>query len=736
MQDYINSLNERQKEAAMLIDGPVMVFAGAGTGKTRTLTTRVAYMLDSGIPANNILAITFTNKATNEMRERLQKLVGAKSHNLTISTFHSLCAHILRRDIVHLNYDRHFEIIDDEDQLKIVSEAIDNLRLDKKKITPKHCKKEINNCKCFDIKLESYEAKVFNEYQRLMKEYNLLDFEDLLIKTNELFTTCPDVLEKYRKIYNYVLVDEFQDTNLIQYKIVSMLCKNSRKLFVVGDDDQSIYSFRGTNYENMKLFKKDFPETKIILLEENYRSTQEILKGTNNLISNNDDRENKKLFSSREGSKDDVVITQLSGDREEVEYVITNINSLVNKGYKYSDIAILYRNTVVSRNFELAMVQNAIPYRIFGGISYLRRREIKDISAYLKLIMNHNDVNSFKRIVNAPARSIGKTTLDRLLEYKLETKKNLFDSIRDIDTIPQNKKKALTDFVEMINELDKKLDDTPLDTYFDELLKRTNYLEVIKDDEDEEERLENIKEFKSILVSVEDNGEIASRREKLMSAFDEAILADDKLQNQRQRQDGVTLSTVHSVKGLEFRCVFVVAFEAGLFPNMSYFMDVDIEEERRIAYVACTRAKDKLFLTCAKSRLLYGKKINNPQSQFLIEFIGVKGSEAIKSGSYRKQSSLDYEYGISQVEDDYNPFNQIEKKYEKDTESTDTSGELTDDKTFKVGDFVNHAVYGDGIIVSLEAKTDMGWLGKICFTAQGTIKTFDMMHKSIKKKVR
>ena len=275
-----------------------------------------------------------------------------------------------------------------------------------------------------------------------------MDFEDLLIKTNELFTTCPDVLEKYRKIYNYVLVDEFQDTNLIQYKIVSMLCKNSRNLFVVGDDDQSIYSFRGTNYENMKLFKKDFPETKIILLEENYRSTQEILKGTNNLISNNDDRENKKLFSSREGSKDDVVITQLSGDREEVEYVITNINSLVNKGYKYSDIAILYRNTVVSRNFELAMVQNAIPYRIFGGISYLRRREIKDISAYLKLIMNHNDVNSFKRIVNAPARSIGKTTLDRLLEYKLETKKNLFDSIRDIDTIPQNNSSSTPSKVE------------------------------------------------------------------------------------------------------------------------------------------------------------------------------------------------------------------------------------------------------------------------------------------------
>ena len=349
--------------------------------------------------------------------------------------------------------------------------------------------------------------------------------------------------------------------------------------------------------------------------------------------------------------------------------------------------------------------------------------------------MNHNDVNSFKRIVNAPSRSIGKTTLDRLLEYKVESKKNLFEAIYDIDSIPQNKKNALIEFAKMICELDRKLDTTELDVFFDELLKTTNYLEVIKDDEDEEDRLENIKEFKSILVSIEDNGEVATRREKLLDAFDEAILADDKLQNQRQRQDGVTLSTVHSVKGLEFRCVFVVAFEDGLFPNLGYFSNVDLEEERRIAYVACTRAKDKLFLTCAKSRLLYGKRINNPQSLFLIEFIGVKGSENIKSGNYKKDTNLDYEFGISQV-DDYDPFKIIERKQINQEINSDVTEDSSDDKTFKVGDFVNHKVYGDGIIVSLEAKTDMGWLGKICFTAQGTIKTFDMLHPAIKKKIR
>jgi len=332
MQEYIKQLNEQQRVAATTLEGPVMVFAGAGTGKTKTLTSRVAYMLDQGIDSSNILAITFTNKATNEMRQRLVALVGPKSYHLTISTFHSLCAKILRRDIVHIGYDRHFEILDEEDQLKIVTEAITNKGYDKKKYTPKHCRKVINNAKCFEMKPEKDIIPIYKEYEKLMKEYNLLDFEDLLLKTLELFTTCEDVLNKYRRIYHYVLCDEFQDTNLVQYKIISLLAKESRNIFVVGDDDQSIYSFRGTNYENMKLFKKDFPEYKTILLEENYRSTQEILNHTNKLIDKNEDREKKKLFSSRPSGANDFIFSQLQGDKDEVDYVITNITSLVNKG--------------------------------------------------------------------------------------------------------------------------------------------------------------------------------------------------------------------------------------------------------------------------------------------------------------------------------------------------------------------------------------------------------------------
>ena len=720
-----------------------MVFAGAGTGKTRTLTSRVAYMIESGINAINILAITFTNKATNEMKERLSALVGDKSFNLTICTFHSLCARILRREITRLGYKRNFEIIDEEDQLKIINEATNNLinngfNFDKKTYTSKHFRKVTNNYKCFMEEigvLKGIELAVYDEYERLMKEYNLLDFEDLLLKTNELFITDNECLEIYREKFKYILVDEFQDTNLIQYKIVSLLAKNSRNLFVVGDDDQSIYSFRGTNYGNIKLFKKDFPEYKTILLEQNYRSTQEILKGTNNLISINEDRENKKLYSDIPGSSSDVVISQLKDEREEVNYVITNVNSLINKGYKPSDIAVLYRNTAVSRVVELGFVENGIAYKIYGGISYLRRKEIKDLIAYYKLIINHDDVTSFKRIINEPARGIGKTTVDKIIEFKRASKLGLYESILQNDMIQNNKKKILSDFFNMIFELDGLLDVTSLPDLYDTLIDRTNYLDVIKDEEDEKERLENIQEFRSILLNLEDNGEIAARRDKLLGAFDEAILSDDKLQSQRQSKDGVTISTVHSVKGLEFKAVFVIAFEDGLFPNLGRFEDVDVEEERRIAYVACTRAKNKLYLTSAKSRILYGNRINNSQSKFLFEFLGIEGKK--KPNIKVKKND---EFGISQISFDDDEISQVEDM-KKNTQGreikyVEEKVEENEDRNYKVGDFVNHKVYGDGIIVSLEAKTEAGWIGKICFTSQGIIKTFDMLHPSIKKKIR
>ena len=574
-------------------------------------------------------------------------------------------------------------------------------------------RKVINNCKCFAMKANfKEEQRVFDEYERLMKEYNSLDFEDLLLKTLELFEKFPDVLDKYRYYYRYVLVDEFQDTNLIQYKIVKLLTLESRNLFVVGDDDQSIYSFRGTNYENIKLFKKDFPEFKMVILNENYRSTQTILDGANKLIKNNKDRENKELFSNIKGSQSDVIVQQMYDDRDEVDYVMTKIRELKKKGVDYSDIAILYRSSVVSRNFELALVQNNIPYKIYGGISYLRRREIKDLIAYLKLIVNHNDINSFKRIVNVPTRGIGDKTVDKIIEKKRELKISLFEAIHEMKDEFKTKYKALESFVITINELSEMLDNASFEELYDALIEKTNFLESIKDEEDEKERKENIDEFKSILVSIDNDGSIASRRDKLIAAFDEAILSDDKLQNQRQRQDGVTLSTVHSVKGLEFDTVFIVAFEDGIFPNLNSFEDIDIEEERRITYVACTRAKKHLFLLCAKKRMLYGRIQKNSQSLFLLEFIGTKSDD-------KKKDNFDFD--ISQIDNS------------GDDVKIEDFEEENNNPVYALGDFVNHIVYGDGIIVSLEEKAG-SLIGQICFTSQGTIKSFDMSHPSIKKR--
>lgn len=691
----LDSLNAQQKKAAEILNGPVIVFAGAGSGKTRTLTYRIANMIDQGIDPHTILAITFTNKATNEMRERLLNLVGVNASALTISTFHSLCARILRKDITALGYNRNFTIIDDEDQLKIIAEALENKEVDKKQYTAKAIRKKLNYCKCFAMKSEvPLENIIFDEYERLMKENNLLDFEDLLIKVRDLFLNHPNILEKYRHTYQNILVDEFQDTDLYQYQIIKLLALNHRNLFVVGDDDQAIYGFRGSNYDNIKLFKADFPEYQSIILNQNYRSTQTILEGCNNLISNNQDREKKELFSEIKGTADDVVVHQARDQNDEVDYVISNIRSLLKQGYELKDIAVLYRSTSILRNFEIGMIQADLRYRVFGGMSYLRRKEIKDMIAYLRLIVFNDDVFSFKRVVNEPGRGIGLKTVQNVINYRQENQIDLFTAIDKAFGYLPSKAKALQDFKQMIIDFRNKLDETDLVTLYDELLEKTSYLEALEDDEDKEERTENLMEFKSILYSIENNGEVASRTEKLISAFDEAILADDKLSNQRQANDGITLSTIHSVKGLEFPVVFLVALERGIFPNV-YRLDNDLnlEEERRIAYVAVTRAKQKLFLTCAAKRLLYGSYTQNAQSQFLLEFI--KNQKVTKP---------------------------VEKVVVNEEETkTDTH--------YAIGDYVIHTTYGEGIVVSLN-----GDMGKICFTKQGFIKSFDMTHPAISKK--
>lgn len=703
----LKNLNEQQREAVLAIDGPVMVFAGAGSGKTRTLTYRVAYMIkERNITPYHILAITFTNKATNEMKKRLVDLVGESSLNVTISTFHSLCARILRRDISVLGYKNNFAIIDEEEQLKIINEIISERDIDKKSFPAKTLQKVINYCKCFGEKPKiPFEQKFLNYYEERMKLYNLLDFEDLLLKVEEIFSNFPEILDKYRRIYKYILVDEFQDTNLVQYKIVRMLANESRNIFVVGDDDQSIYSFRGTNYENMNLFKRDFPEKKIFHLTENYRSTQSILNGSNKLISHNKNREPKELFSKITGSNNDVVIFQAYNEKAEVEYIIDNIMSLKSNGFELEEIAILYRSSVMLRNFELGFLQMGIPYRIYGGVSYLRRKEVKDAIAYLKLIIDNNDFYSFKRIINVPTRNIGESTINKLEEFRNTNDLTLFEAIdRANEILTKSKTNTLIEFKKLIIEFSSMIDDYELQVTYEKLIDKIGYRQYLEEeDENYIERIENLEEFKSVLYGIENDQFELSRREKLQNAFDEAILSDDKLKNQRQSKDGVLLSTIHSVKGLEFDVVFVVGLEEGLFPNTFRFeQEEEIEEERRIAYVAVTRARKKLFLTSTKSRLIYGRYAHNNISRFLLEFS--EGNEKKEESTFKKSNP-----------EEYKPTNKFKSVNNKEN-------------NYKVGDKVHHTKYGDGVILSIE-----GDIGQIVFTSKGIITKILLTHHTLSR---
>ena len=709
----LSNLNEKQKEAVLAIEGPVMVFAGAGSGKTRTLTYRVAYMIDQKkIKPYHILAITFTNKATNEMKDRLLNLVGTDSYDVTISTFHSLCARILRREIPVLGYDRSFNIIDEDEQLKIINDVLKDNNIDKKQYPGKHLQKKINNCKCFNTKPdEPIEQKVMNLYEEKMKALNLLDFEDLLLKTHEIFSSYPEVLDKYAHRYQYVLVDEFQDTNLIQYEIVKLLAKNSRNIFVVGDDDQSIYSFRGTNYENMNLFKKDFPDYQIFYLTQNYRSTQTILEGCNRLISNNQNREKKELFSKQIGSKMDVQIYQAPNEKIEVEYILDQIFSLKLKGAEHTDFAVLYRNSVLLRNLEIGLIQAGLPYQVFGGVSYLRRREIKDVIAYFKLIVNPNDTYSFTRIVNVPSRLLGEATINKVLEIKKKYRLTLFGAIDACQTILSKKRyETLVEFKNMIIELKQLMDTENLIVVYEKLLELTKYRDYLSNEDDSTERLENIEEFKSILLQIEEDNRPLTRLEKLEEAFDQALLADDKLQNQRQDRNGITLSTIHSVKGLEFSYVFVIGLEENVFPNIYRFTSEDeIEEERRIAYVAFTRAKKRLYLLSSQNRLLYGERFSNRTSRFLLEFMGANQSNETLNEFNQEPLFINSEN------------NSVNKKIKL----------LSDDERpkYNIGDKVVHNKFGNGIIIAID-----GDIGQIFFDQEKKLTKIMLSHPALQKK--
>ena len=661
------NLNPEQLEAVMRIEGPVIVFAGAGTGKTKTLTSRIAYMISQGINPKNILAITFTKKATNEMRERVHNLIGSDASKVTISTIHALCARILRQTIHVLGYQNNFEIIDDEDSFRVVNEIYKELEISRKYLSPRAACNFISNYKNGIGDLYGVNLSIYRKYQEKIFAANQVDFDDLLILTEKIFNENEDYLKYYQNQFKYILVDEFQDTNIVQYNIIKMLAGEKCNIFVVGDDDQSIYSFRGANVLNMKQFSVDYPDSLKVILSQNYRSTKEILHGTNCLISHNIHREKKNLKTDIVGTNKDVIIYNTSYFEDEPRFIISEIKTLIAKGYQYSDIALLYRNNVISRSLEKALIEKGIPYVMYGGFQFLRRKEIKDVISYLKFIIDPNNLFHFKRIINLKNRGIGDKTIEKLVDYQNKENLSLFDAITKFhEASPSTKTKALVEFKEEMLYLIDLINKVDLVTFYDELLAKTEYIEIMKEEEMPEafkERLDNLNEFKSILYSLENDETIEEMTsiEKLENGFDNIIL--DESAGTDFSKGGVVLSTVHSVKGLEFKVVFVVALEEGIFPSLKE--DSDIEEERRIAYVAFTRAKEKLYLTCVNHRLIYGRVVLNQQSRFITEFVDTQ------------------EWNIKRED-----FEEV-----KDTEP------------IKTGDHVNHTLFGNGLVVSTDETT-------------------------------
>lgn len=687
---FLEGLNKEQRAAVEKVDGPVIVFAGAGTGKTRTLTTRIAYMItEKDINPKNILAITFTKKATNEMRERVVKLSGINAKYVTISTIHAFCARILRQTISKIGYSLNFEIVDEEDVNKIINDIYKELDISKKYFSPKAAANIISSYKNGIGEINGVIKQVYDVYQKRLKQNNQVDFDDLLVLTEQIFSEFPDVLEYFQNKYQYILVDEFQDTNVLQYNIIKMLASKYRNIFVVGDDDQSIYSFRGANVLNMYQFSKDYPEREMIKLTQNYRSSNAILRGSNNLIKHNKHREEKELFSEVEGKLQDVTIHDAYYYEDEPRYIVDEIKRLVaHQNYQYKDIAVLYRTNVISRNIELALIEAGVPYQIYGGFAFLKRKEIKDVLSYIKFIMDPENLFHFKRVINLPARGIGDKTIEKLLLYK-RSDETLFQAIeRYNNDFPSTKTEALFEFKNLIVKLQELFEKLPLPEFYDEMLKITDYKKSLENEDDEDNnRVQNVDEFKSVLVQLDRRADLEgmSNKEKLQIGFDDVIL--DETVGTKQDMNGVVLSTVHSIKGLEFRAVFVVALEEGIFPSLKE--DSDIEEERRIAYVAFTRAKERIYITCVSRRLIYGRVVLNQKSRFITEYV----------------ASLDWK------------------------EHLDEQKEIEDNTPIKVGDKVHHCNFGDGLVIS-----ESGSIIQVLFEKDHSFRKILRDHPSIKKR--
>lgn len=631
-----DTLNREQKEAVLQTEGPLLLLAGAGSGKTRCLTHRIAYLIDEmGVKPWNILAITFTNKAAGEMRERVDGLVGFGADQVWVSTFHSLCVRILRRHIDRLGFDNGFTIYDADDQKTVMKGICKRLSIDTKLYRERALLGAISSAKDKLVDVREYElnaandfgkavyAKVYREYQETLQKNNALDFDDIIVKTVELFRSCPEVLDSYQERFQYVMVDEYQDTNMAQFELVRLLAGKYRNLCVVGDDDQSIYKFRGANIRNILDFEKYFPEARVIKLEQNYRSTQSILDAANAVIKNNKGRKDKALWTDR-GAGDKIHFRQFDNAYEEAEYIAEDVCRRVRReGVRYRDCAVLYRTNAQSRLLEERMIMAGVPYNVVGGTNFYARAEIKDILAYLKTIDNGRDEVALRRIINVPKRGIGGTTLERVADYAQMRDIGLYEALELADEIMSLGKSAakLRPFVKLIQDFRRDSTELTVAELIQEIVDKTGYAGYLqdkeKDDETAEDRLANIDELITKAVNYQESHEEAGLTEFLAEV---ALVAD--IDNVESGDDRVLLMTLHSAKGLEFPDVYLAGLEDGLFPGQAALWNndpEDIEEERRLAYVGITRAMNELTLTCARSRMLHGETQYNPVSRFVRE---------------------------------------------------------------------------------------------------------------------
>ena len=691
----LDGLNERQQEAIKALDGPMLVLAGAGSGKTKVLTTKVAYLLEErDVSPKNILAITFTNKAAREMKDRIFSLIGREAFLIQISTFHSFGLKILKENYDLLGYTSNFTILDASDSETVIKKIMKDYDIDSSKYNYRAIKSSISSNKNEMVGVEEFKKfvyndydevvlKVYEEYEKELKRSNAIDFDDLLILPLKLFNEHKEVMEKYQEQYKYVFIDEYQDTNKPQYILSKLISAKYKNITVVGDNDQAIFTWRGADYKNILNFEKDYEDAKVVILDENYRSTKTILKAANNVIKNNKLRKEKNLWTENEdGNK--ITYYKAFDERDESFYVIKEIRKLLDDGVNPNDICVLYRANAQSRGIEDAFLENNISYRIVGSFAFYQRKEIKDLLSYLKLIHNEKDDVSLLRVINYPKRGIGSKTIEELTMVAREKGCSLYDAIESGKEL---------EFKNIIEDLKKESEKMSLTEFIDLVLDKTGIRPELKSERTLEAdiRLENLEEFKSITRTVEEVDGIAS----LGDFLDEISLVTDASEKQEDGQDKVTLMTMHAVKGLEFDYVFVIGVEEGLFPHLNSMNSEDeLEEERRLCYVAITRAKKKLYIINARSRLLYGKISSNVPSRFIAEI----GDDLLDQ---EKKEPI------------------FSKKINREDMMTDND--------IKAGDLIEHDKYGKGVVMDID-----GSIATIAFSKAG-VKKLLKNHKAIKK---